>query len=141
MVSEIHCRYQYMDDIRGDEDKIRQQSIFKRLNPKMVGFFRLILQSCIDRTTASCSARLNEGYQAFRTIFIQDSTIIHIRSKLSLDIPSTRSRDGSGGLRSSLLYNAVTAGPDTISIVPERTHDIKAFKIGPWVKAHYFSWI
>ena len=134
MVSEIHRRYQVMDDTQHEEDKIRQQSISKRITSKMVDFFRLVLLSCIDRTASSCSARLCERYQAFRTIFIQDSTIIRIHSKLSIDFPSTRSRDGAGGLKVSLLYNAVTSGPESISIVPERTHDIKAFKIGPWVK-------
>jgi putative transposase len=134
MVSEIHRHYQSMDDTRPEDDKIRQQSISKRINTKMVDFFRLVLLSCIDRTSSSCSARLCERYQAFRTIFIQDSTVIRIHSKLFTDYPSTRSRDGSGGMKISLLYNAVTAGPETISIVPERTHDIKAFKIGPWVK-------
>lgn len=134
MVSEIHRHYQSMDDTRPEDDKIRQQSIYKRINSKMVDFFRLVLLSCIDRTASSCSARLCERYQAFRTIFIQDITVIRIHSNLFTDYPSTRSRDSSGGMKISLLYNAVTAGPETISIVPERTHDIKAFKIGPWVK-------
>ena len=134
MVSEIHRHYQSMDDTRDEQDKIRQQSISKRINPKMVDFFRLVLLSCIDRTASNCSARLCERYKAFRTIFIQDSTVIRIHPKIFKEYPSTRSRDGSGGMKISLLYNAVSAGPETLSIVPERTHDIKVFKIGPWVK-------
>jgi hypothetical protein len=133
-VSEIHRQYTSIDNSRDEEDKIRQQSISNRIDEDMVKFLKLILLSCIDRIASQCSTRLNIRYQTFRTIFILDSTIIRIHAKLAALYQATRTRNGSGGLKISILYNAVAHGLDTISIVPERMHDIKAFKIGPWIK-------
>lgn len=134
MVSEIHRYYKFMDDSRAENDKIRQQSLSKRIDETMVMFLSQVFLDCIDRMTSTGSAELRDHYRAFRTIFILDSTIIRLHAKLAELYPSTRSRIAAGGLKISCLFNAVSHCPEMISIVSERVHDSKALKIGPWIK-------
>ena len=134
MVSEIHRKYKTMDDSRTEDDKIRQQSLSKRIDDTLVKFLSQVFLACIDRMASTSSAELRDHYREFQTIFILDSTIIRLHAKLAALFPATRSRIAAGGMKISVLFNAVTHGPEMISIVSERVHDIKALKIGPWIK-------
>jgi putative transposase len=133
-VSEFHRKYKSMDNSRDEDDKIRQQSLSKRMNEKMVKFLSQVFLACIDHMSSTSSAELRDHYKAFQTIYILDSTIIRLHAKLAALYPSTRSRIAAGGMKISLLFNAVSHGPEKITIVSERVHDIKALKIGPWIK-------
>lgn len=126
---EIHRRY-----VRFHEIKIFSQSLRKRFSSKSVEFLRLILLDCIDQCAAVSSARLTERYRQFKTIFIQDSSVVRLHAKLADRYPATRSKKVAAGVKISLLYNAVLHGPHSLSIVPERTHDVKTLRIGNWVK-------
>ncbi|MDO8871112.1 MAG: IS4 family transposase [Methanoregula sp.] len=132
--SEIHRKYKAMDDSRDENDKIRQQSLSKRMDETMVKFLSQVFLACIDHISSTCPAELRDHYKAFKTIYILDSTIIRLHAKLAALYPSTRSRIAAGGMKISLLFNAVSHGPEMITIVSERVHDIKALKIGPWIK-------
>jgi len=134
MVSEIHRKYKIMDDRLKEADKIRQQSLSKRIDDTMVEFLCQVFMECIALSSSTSSAELRDHFQEFRTIFVLDSTIIRLHAKLAELFPATRSRIVAGGMKISLLFNAVTHGPEMISIVSERVHDIKALKIGPWIK-------
>ena len=134
MVSEIHRKYKTMDNSLAEDDKIRPQSLSKRIDDTMVKFLSQVFLACIDRMASTSSAELRDHYREFQTIFILDSTIIRLHAKLAALFPATRSRIAAGGMKISVLFNAVTHGPEMISIVSERVHDIKALKIGPWIK-------
>ena len=134
-INEIHRLYIKFDGtIHSDKIKIRMQSFSKRFNDDLVEFLRSIMIFLFKEMAKKSSLHLSEKFAKFSTIFIQDSTIIRLHSKLAEQFPSTRSRKGSGGLKISLLYSAISHGPKSIFITTERTHDIKSLQIGKWVK-------
>jgi len=65
---------------------------------------------------------------------IQDSTIIRLHESLAEKWPATRSKRVAAGVKVSLLTSAVANGPKSISILPEKTSEMKTLKIGPWIK-------
>jgi len=77
---------------------------------------------------------LRQRYEKFVTVYIQDSTIVRLNKKLADRFPAARSRKIAAGVKISYLLNVLTNGADKISIVPERTSEIKTLRVGPWVK-------
>ena len=96
MVSEIHRKYKTMDNSLAEDDKIRQQSLSKRIDDTMVTFLSQVFLACIDRMASTSSAELRDHYREFQTIFILDSTIIRLHAKLAALFPATRSRIAAG---------------------------------------------
>jgi len=95
----------------------------------MVEFLYLVFLDCIARTSATSSAELRDHFREFQIIFVLDSTIIRLHATRADLFPATRSRIVAGGMKISLLFNAVTHGPEMRSIVSERVHDIKTLRI------------
>ena len=80
------------------------------------------------------SLNLHERYKKFVTVYIQDSTIVRLNKKLADLFPATRLRKIAAGIKISYLLNVLANGAEKISLVPERTAEIKTLRVGPWVK-------
>jgi len=128
-VAEIHRNYKA--HTRAD---VTYSSFIGRLNESAVHFCEAVLDECILSAASGLTLELQEKYTRFVTIFIQDSTIIRLNKKLADRFPATRSRKIAAGVKIGYLFNVLANSPRTVSIVPERTAEIKTLKLGPWVK-------
>lgn len=128
-VAEIHRTYE-----AHTKSDVTYSSFIERLNESSVRFCEAILDECIRSTASGLTLELREKYARFVTIFIQDSTIIRLNEKLADRFPATRSTKVAAGVKIGYLFNVLANSPRTVSIVPERTAEIKTLKLGPWVK-------
>ncbi len=128
-VAEIHRAYE-----AHTQANVTYSSFIERLNESSVRFCEAILDECIRSTASGLTLELREKYARFVTIFIQDSTIIRLNEKLADRFPATRSTKVAAGVKIGYLFNVLANSPRTVSIVPERTAEIKTLKLGPWVK-------
>lgn len=115
---------------------VKYQSFYNKFNANLVTYLKLILNSSMIRLEKVSNLKLDGKFTVFKSIYIQDNTIVRLHDKLAKLFPAARTRKPgkSAGLKVGVLFNAVTHGPSTISQVPERTHDIKTLKIGKWIK-------
>jgi len=116
------------------ESTIAYSSYVDRLNDTSLRFFKAVLDECIKSPATGMSLKLRERYEKFVTVYIQDSTIVRLNKKLADRFPATRSRKIAAGIKISYLLNVLANGAAKISIVPERTAEIKTLRVGPWVK-------
>lgn len=115
---------------------IKYQSFYNKFNAYLVDYLKSVLNSAIIQLEKTSSMRIQGKLTDFKSIYIQDNTVVRLHDKLAALFPAARTRKPgkSAGLKVSVLFNAVAHGPSAISLVPERTHDIKTLKIGKWVK-------
>ena len=116
------------------ESDISYSSFVDRIGDSSLRFFQDVLEECIISPVSGMSLELRERYRKFATVFIQDSTIVRLHKKLADRFPASRSRKIAAGIKVSYLLNVLANGPRSISIVPERTAEIKTIHVGPWVK-------
>ncbi|NLA39730.1 MAG: IS4 family transposase [Methanomicrobiales archaeon] len=128
-IAEIHRVYQ-----AHTKSDVTYSSFVGRLNKSSVRFFEAILDECIRSTASGLALELREKYARFITIFIQDSTIIRLNKKLADRFPATRTTRVAAGVKIGYLFNVLANSPRTVSVVPERTAEIKTLRVGPWVK-------
>jgi putative transposase len=77
---------------------------------------------------------LDAHINCFSDVFIQDSTIIRLNKILADKWPAARSKTVAAGVKVSMLVSAKANGPKSVSIIPERTNDIKTLRIGSWIR-------
>jgi putative transposase len=65
---------------------------------------------------------------------MQDSNGVHLPSPLTKKFPVTRSRKLAAGLKGGPLVSVCASGPKSVALVGERTADIWALRLGPWVR-------
>lgn len=128
-VAEIWRRYTYLTD-----SDIAYSSFIARFEDLSLKFMQRVLDDCIHSPVIGLSLELRERYRKFATIFIQDSSIIRLHEKLAERFPATRAKKIAAGIKVSYLLNVLANSPQTVSLVPERTAEIKTLRIGPWVK-------
>jgi IS4 transposase len=118
------------------KDFLTYQSFYERFTEELPLFLQNLLISAMTRMEQKTCLKLEGKYAKFNAIYLIDSTIIRIHEKLAKMFPAVRTRipGKSAGKKLFLIYNAVVHGPSSISLIPERTSDIRILKIGSWVK-------
>jgi putative transposase len=137
-IRELWQRYVEMTGFDGYDpsEVIRYQSFYNHFNGSLVDFLNSLVISMMARLENSSSLKLEGNMDVFNSVYILDNTVIRLHDKLADLYPAARTRKPgkSAGFKLSLLFNAIAHGPSSISIVPERTHDIKTLRIGKWLK-------
>lgn len=128
-VAEIWRRYTDLT-----ESEISYSSFVARFEEKSYIFLLRVMEECIQSPVLGLSLELRERYRKFATIFIQDSSIIRLHEKLAERFPATRAKRIAAGIKVSYLLNVLANSPRTVSLVPERTGEIKTIQIDSWVK-------
>ncbi len=109
-------------------------SWYERFTPELVAFLKLCVTHEIEQLALEQTKVLNEKIAKFQDVLIQDSTIIRLNKSLAKKFPAARSRTVAAGVKVSLLVSAVANSPKSISINPESANELKALRIGPWIK-------
>ena len=90
-----------MDNSRDEDDKIRQQSLSKRMDETMVEFLSQVFLACIDHMSSTSSAELRDRDEIFCSYDVQErvENLFHTLRCQSKRIVSTASP------RSKILTN------------------------------------
>lgn len=113
---------------------LSDSSWYDRFSPELVRFLKTCVIHGIEQLAAAEHRCLSEKLKRFQDVLIQDSTIIRLHKMLAKRWPAARSRQVAAGVKISVLVSAVANSMKSVSLVAERTHDMKTIRIGPWVK-------
>ena len=115
---------------------VTYQSFYEKFNPELLVYLASILSAAMIHLEKNSKLKLQGKLEDFVSVYIMDNSIVRVHEKLADLLPAVRTRrpGKSAGFKLSVLFNATAHGPSSISIVPERTHDIKTLKIGKWIK-------
>jgi len=113
---------------------LSDSSWYDRFSPELVLYLKKCVIHGIEHLVRTEHRNLSDKLRRFQDVLIQDSTIIRLHKVLAKKWPAARSRTVAAGVKVSVLVSAVANSMKTVSLVGERTHDIKTLRIGPWVK-------
>jgi len=121
---------------REGETALSDSSWYDRFSPEMVLYLKTCVVHGIEYLAKAEHRKLSDKLMHFQDVVIQDSTIIRLHEKLAKKWPAARARKVAAGVKVSLLVSAVANSMKSVSLFGERTSEIKALRIGPWVKNH-----
>lgn len=113
---------------------LSDSSWYDRFSPELVRFLKTCVIHGIEHLAATEHRHLSEKLKRFQDVLIQDSTIIRLHKMLAKRWPAARSRKVAAGVKVNVLVSAVANSMKSVSLIGERTHDMKTIRIGPWVK-------
>jgi putative transposase len=117
---------------------ISDSSWYYRFTPELVAFLHeCVIHGMKQLAKESCRS-LDAHLNCFLDVLIQDSTIIRLNKVLADKWPAARSKTVAAGVKVSVLVSARANGPKSVSIIPERTSDIKTLRIGSWIRDRIF---
>jgi len=137
-IRELWQEYVKMAGADGNDPSnvVTYQSFYEKFNEELVVYLESILSTAMNRLEQNSTLKLQGKLDEFASVYIQDNTIVRLHEKLSALFPAARTRivGKTAGFKVAVMFNAASHGPSSISIVPERTPDIKTLKIGKWIK-------
>lgn len=125
-------------DATNPKEVITYNSFYDRFNSELVVLLKNLIVSSMNRMNQKSCLKLDEKYAKFKAIYIKDNSVIRLHEKLSKMFPAVRTRTPgrTAGVKLSFLHNVIAHGPSSLSLVPERTNDIRTLKIGPWIRGN-----
>jgi len=119
-----------------NSEVLKYQSFYARFDESLVAYLKAVVCSAMKKLETKPSWKLKGKMEQYDSVFIQDNTVVRLHKKLTARFPAARTRKPgkTAGFKVSVLFNAIAHGPCSISVYPERTHDIKTFNVGKWVE-------
>jgi len=108
-------------------------AFYDRFTPALVRLLRMAAGQLIAQT-AEPVRRLAGPLDAFRDLVLTDSTVIRLHDLLKKVFPACRTNHTQAALKLHTVMSATGAGPRSIKITAERSHDGPIFTVGKWVK-------
>jgi len=119
-----------------NSEVLKYQSFYARFDESLVAYLKAVVCSAMKKLETKPSWKLKGKMEQYDSVFIQDNTVVRLHKKLTARFPAARTRKPgkTAGFKVSVLFNAIAHGPCSISVYPERTHDIKTLNVGKWVE-------
>ncbi len=137
-IRELWQQYVLLTGYKGfnNSEIIKYQSFYARFDTSLVDYLKAVVCLAMKKLEDKSSWKLKGNLEQFDSVFIQDNTLVRLHEKLTARFPAARTRKPgkTAGFKVSVLFNAIAHGPCSISVHPERTHDIKTFQVGKWVE-------
>jgi putative transposase len=115
-------------------DTISDSSWYYRFSPELVAFLHECVIHGMKQLARDSCRSLDSRLNCFLDVFIQDSTVIRLNKVLAEKWPAARSRTVAAGVKVNVLVSVKANGPKSVSIIPERTSDVKTLRIGSWMR-------
>ena len=114
--------------------ELSSSSWYDRFTPEFVEFLHRCVLHGIEVQAQQPGRLLKEKLVSFKDLVIQDSTIVRLHESLAKKWPAARSRKVAAGVKVNVVVSAVADGLHTVRLMAERTSEMKALHLGPWVK-------
>ena len=114
--------------------ELSSSSWYDRFTPEFVEFLHRCVLHGIEVQAQQPGRILKEKLADFKDLVIQDSTIVRLHESLAKEWPAARSRKVAAGVKVNVVVSAVADGLHTVRLLAERTSEMKALRLGPWVK-------
>jgi putative transposase len=113
---------------------ISDSSWYYRFTPELVAFLHECVIHGMKQLARDSCRSLDSRLNCFLDVFVQDSTVIRLNKVLAEKWPAARSRTVAAGVKVNVLVSVKANGPKSVSIIPERTSDVKTLRIGSWIR-------
>lgn len=112
-------------------DSLVPSSFYDRFSPVLTKFLKAILAYVIDKVAAPTEV-LKGSLAWIKDLVVTDATVIRLHDALQKAFAACRTNHTKAAAKLHIVMSVLGAGPSTVKISGERTHDSKRFAVGPW---------
>jgi putative transposase len=113
-------------------ERVSPSSFYERFGPSLVRFLRRAFEHALAQVPGKAPA-LQEVVAGFRDIYLVDSTVIRLRDFLARSFPACRTNHTQAAAKVHMVMSVEGLSPARIKVTPERVHDRRVLRVGPWV--------
>jgi IS4 transposase len=113
-------------------ERLSSSSFYERFTPALVKFLRRAFEHALAQARAGTPG-LQKVVDEFRDILLVDSSVIRLRDFLARVFPACRTNHTQAAAKVHMVMSVEGLSPARIKITPERVHDRRVLRVGPWV--------
>ena len=108
-------------------------SFYDRFTPALVRYLKGAFAYLTDTVSAPTEA-LRGTLAWLKDLLVTDSTVIRLHDTLKKAFAACRTNHTQAAAKVHVVMSVLGAGPRTVKITDERTHDSRKFIVGPWCR-------
>lgn len=113
--------------------RIVASAFWDRFTPELARFVKRVAEEGMAKV-CEASTELQGHLEGFRDLIVTDSTVLRLHALLEKAFAACRTNHTKAAAKLHVVMSVLAAGPRTVKVTPERVHDSKVLKVGPWVK-------
>lgn len=108
-------------------------AFYDRFTPGLVRWLQRILLEVLERSAEPVRA-LRGRLAPFIDLVAVDGTVVRLHDLLETSFPACRTNHTKAAAKLTVVMSVLGKGARTVQLSPERHHDSKLLRVGPWVK-------
>lgn len=108
-------------------------AFYDRFTPGLVRWLQRILLEVLERSAEPVRA-LRGRLAPFIDLVAVDGTVVRLHDLLEKSFPACRTNHTKAAAKLTVVMSVLGKGARTVQLSPERHHDSKLLRVGPWVK-------
>jgi len=108
-------------------------AFYDRFTPALSQWLQRILLEVLERTAEPMRA-LKGRLAPFVDLVAVDGTVVRLHDLLEKAYPACRTNHTKAAAKLTVVMSVLGKGARTVQVTPERRHDSKLLRVGPWVK-------
>jgi len=112
-------------------DTLVPSSFYDRFTPALTKFLKAILAYVIEKAAGPRDV-LRGSLTWIKDLVVTDATVIRLHDALAKTFAACRTNHTKAAAKLHMVMSVLGAGPTTVKISDERTHDTKRFSVGRW---------
>lgn len=108
-------------------------AFYDRFTPGLVRWLQRILLEVLERSAEPVRA-LGGRLAPFIDLVAVDGTVVRLHDLLEKSFPACRTNHTKAAAKLTVVMSVLGKGARTVQLSPERQHDSKLLRVGPWVK-------
>jgi IS4 transposase len=108
-------------------------AFYDRFQPELCRFLRgAVAHAC--RTMAEPFEELKGRLASFTDLVLADATVLRLHDLLEKAYQACRTNHTKAAMKLYLVLSVLAVSPRCVQLAPERTHDSRLLRLGPWVQ-------
>lgn len=108
-------------------------AFYDRFTPGLVRWLQRILLEVLERSSEPVRA-LRGRLAPFVDLVAVDGTVVRLHDLLEKSFPACRTNHTKAAAKLTVVMSVLGKGARTVQLSPERHHDSKLLRVGPWIK-------
>lgn len=114
-------------------DTVVPSAFYDRFTPALTQFLKAVFASVVDKIAAPTET-LKGSLAWLKDLVVTDATVIRLHNALEKAFAACRTNHTKAAAKVHIVMSVLGAGPSTVKISNERTHDSKRFTVGAWCR-------
>jgi IS4 transposase len=114
-------------------DTLVPSAFYDRFTPALTKFLKAVFAYVADKLAGSTEV-LKGSLAWIKDLVVTDATVIRLHDALENAFAACRTNHTKAAAKVHIVMSVLGAGPSTVKISNERTHDTKRFTVGAWCR-------